>query len=484
MTLSFIQSFERAMADAKDPWVVYTAYGKLAPDRIKSKEHTRDQIEQVFVDMAGYFEDPKYPGERITAHPDIANVIAHATNAEEPQKTNGGIVHNGMEMTAVLASDIRPRATAWLWDGHLPQGMIELLTGLPDVGKSQLQCDFVACVTTGRDWPDGARSCAPSNVIMLAAEDVIEMTLVPRLIAAGADMKRVKFVTEIKPIKHPELGRTFMLTPSDIALLEKLIKEWDAKLVTIDPITAYFSAKGGDQHKAGDVRSQIGPLKGVAERTNACISCVTHPAKNSSQRALDQFIGSQAFIALARVGHLATAEYDPESNEPTGRKLFAQPKNNVHAKMPTLAFRQEQLIVDTDKDTEVPITASHVIWCGKVDLSADQALAGGRKGNASAPQKREARTFLKELLEGGPVDVKEIREAAKGHGLSWPTVERAKAELNIRARRVGSGKTGKWTWELASADVIHLATRDGERVDRDIPDVDDIPEAGPNEPLD
>jgi RecA-family ATPase len=247
------------------------------------------------------------------------DAIVRKFQRADEQRTNGSfIIHNGMQMTTVLAADVEMRAVTWLWEGHLPRGMIDLLTGLPDVGKSQIQCDFVACVTTGRDWPDGTKGCAPGNVLMLAAEDVIDMTIVPRLVAAGADMKRVKFIKDIKPVKHPELGRTFMLTPGDIALLERAIKEWNAVLVTIDPITAYFSGKGGDQHKAGDVRSQFGPLKGVAERTLACISAITHPAKSTSQRAIDQFIGSQAFVAVMRVGHIAAAEYDPETNEPTG----------------------------------------------------------------------------------------------------------------------------------------------------------------------
>lgn len=67
---------------------------------------------------------------------------------------------------------------------------------------------------------------------------------------------------------------------------------------------------GIDAHKAVDVRTQLDPLQKLAERLNICVSVVTHPPKNAGQRALDQFIGSQAFIAVPRVGHLCVEEIE------------------------------------------------------------------------------------------------------------------------------------------------------------------------------
>jgi hypothetical protein len=77
---------------------------------------------------------------------------------------------------------------------------------------------------------------------------------------------------------------------------------------------------------------------------NIAISTITHPPKSSSQRAIDHFIGSQAFIAACRLGHLCIAEMEDDedgSKIETGRVLFAHAKYNPTIKMPTLAFRKE-----------------------------------------------------------------------------------------------------------------------------------------------
>jgi hypothetical protein len=208
-------------------------------------------------------------------------------------------------------SNVRPRAIRWLWHKHLARGALELLAGAPTVGKSQIQCQYVACATTGRNWPNGAAGSGVWNVVMLTAEDNTDDTLVPRLVAAGADLSRIK---ELKAIRRNGKEELFLLG-EDLAALEQLIRDWgDVGLVTIDPITAFMGhAKHFDSHRATDVRSQLSPLKVLAEHTGVAISAVTHPPKNVGQRALDHFIGSQAFISAARLGHLCIEEMQDDA---------------------------------------------------------------------------------------------------------------------------------------------------------------------------
>jgi AAA domain len=247
-----------------------------------------------------------------------------------------------------------------LWRGHLLIGSLELLTGLPGMAKSQIHCQYVACVTTGRAWPDGTNGIRARNVIMLTAEDCLDQIIVPRLVAAKADLSRVHI---LKKVRKDQKDRMFLLT-EDVETLAKVIAEvGEVGLVTIDPITAYMGGKV-DSHRATDVRSQLGPLAELAERTDVAFSAITHPAKNASQRAIDHYIGSQAFIAAARIGHLCVDEMDENDNgrrEPTGRMLFANPKNNPHQKMPTLAYRITQAVggVDprTGSDIVTPVVA-------------------------------------------------------------------------------------------------------------------------------
>ena len=117
--------------------------------------------------------------------------------------------HRRASYTLVRASEIRPRAMDWLWAGHLLRGSFELLTGLPGKGKSQVHCQFVASVTTGRTWPDGTNGIPAGNVIMLTAEDCLDQTIIPRLTAAKADLDRVHI---LKKIRRDNKDRMFLLS--------------------------------------------------------------------------------------------------------------------------------------------------------------------------------------------------------------------------------------------------------------------------------
>jgi DNA polymerase len=337
----------------------------------------------------------------------------------------------------VCAADVVPRAMDWLWEGHLLRGSQELLTGLPGQGKSQVHTNFVAAVTTGRAWPDGSNGVPRGNVIMLTAEDCLDQVIVPRLIAAEADRSRV-FV--LKKIRKDNRERMFFLG-EDLDELERVIKHVaDVRLVTIDPITAFMGSV--DSHRATDVRGQLGPLADLAERMDVALSAITHPPKQSTQRALDHFIGSQAFIAAARIGHLAIEEMEEDEHggrSPTGRSLFTNPKNNVSRKMSTLAYRLVEKRLDGG--LKVPM----VLWEEIVDVTADQAVA------ATIPSKNKDQSgavlFLQDILLNGPVMAATIEERGAARGLSLDQLKRAKRKLDIATFKEAK-LDGRWFWAL------------------------------------
>jgi hypothetical protein len=279
---------------------------------------------------------------------------------------------------------------------------------------------------------------------MLTAEDTLDQTIIPRLIAAKADRDRVHI---LRKIRRDDKDRMFLLS-EDLELLAKIIAEvGDVALVTIDPITAYMGKV--DNHRTTDVRNQLGPLAEIAERTNIGFSAITHPAKNAGQRAIDHFIGSQAFFAAARIGHLCVDEMDENESghrEPTGRVLFANPKNNLHMLMPTLAYRITQALGGTDEQTGADILTSGVVWEEAVNVTADQAIA------AAAPAKDRGQQsgavgFLLDVLANGPVPVKTIEERAAARGCSKDQLDRAKRKMCVVTFKEGK-LDGRWFWAL------------------------------------
>jgi hypothetical protein len=348
------------------------------------------------------------------------------------------------KLVLIRGSDVEPQELHWLWHGHLLRGSQELTTGLPGLGKSQVQCCLVACCTACLPWPDGTSALdEPVNVIMLTAEDSIAQGLVPRLMAAGADMKRVHIV---QCIKRNNKNHQFLLS-QDLLDLELAIEEvGNVGLVTIDPITAYMGGKM-DSHKTTEVRSQLGPLKDLAERCDVAISTITHPAKNAGPRAIDHFIGSQAFIAAGRVGHGCFEETEVNEvtgeKKPTGRNLFAHVKHSMSVKMPTLAYRLEG-----DVEVATGIKTSHVIWDGEVDITADAAVAGAAasKGTVRTDEQKRAAEFLCEVLEDGPVSQKQVEEEGEQRGFSKKVLRTTRDKLGVVSKKAGFD--AGWEWSL------------------------------------
>jgi putative DNA primase/helicase len=362
---------------------------------------------------------------------------------EDLLKTSKRKPPNNIEL--IKASDVEAKEKQWLWMHHLLRGALELMSGLPNLGKSQVQINYVACVTAGLRWPDGAEGMPPASVIMLTAEDTIDQEVVPRLVAAGANLERVHIV---KCIKTDEKNRQFLLGEDLEALEKKIMEIGDVALVTIDPITAYMGGKI-DSHKSTEVRSQLGPLKDFAERTNVAISAITHPPKSSSQKAIDHFIGSQAFIAAGRIAHVCIEEMDDDGNQ-TGRILFTHAKYNPTTRQPTLVYRVEEVRVLVNLKTfPIDIPAPHVVWDkDSIDITADEAVraAAGGAGKQQRGQQNEVQDFLNEALKGGePVPAKGVIEDAKKRGFTYEQLRTARTKLGVVAEQKAGGG---WTWQL------------------------------------
>jgi AAA domain-containing protein len=333
------------------------------------------------------------------------------------------------------AADITPKRIDFLWPGRLARGKHTAFAGEPGDGKSQLSVYVAATISRGSEWPCGEGRAPVGNVIIFNAEDGADDTIVPRLIAAGADLERIHIVSAV--LQEDGKGRRTFNLQADLALLERKIREiGNVALVIIDPISSYMGKT--DSHKNSEVRGALEPASEMAERMKVAILSITHFSKAGSgntNKALHRFIGSIAFVGAPRAAFAVIEDADNE-----GRMLVLHAKNNMAPKPQGLAYRLLQTIVCDN------IVASYVHWDGApVTISADEAL-GATEDKRGRSSRETAETFLRERLAGGPVLQREVKADAEGAGLAWATVRRAKDRLGIKPEK--SGMEGGWVWRL------------------------------------
>jgi putative DNA primase/helicase len=381
---------------------------------------------------------------------DKARVVRMEPNARPDRAEAGGDSSlrrcdatnaDGRGLIVRRASEIAPEAVDWLWPGRVAVGKHTCVAGEPGTGKSQLSIDVAATITTGRNWPCGEGQAPRGSVLILSAEDGEADTIVPRLIAAGADLDRVDIVSAVR--NDNGAGRRSLNLQTDLDLLEAKIKEvGDVKVVVIDPISSYLGTV--DSHRNAELRGVLEPIGEMAGRMRVAVLSITHFSKagaGTATKALHRFIGSIAFVGAPRAAFVVIE--DPED---TTRRLLLHAKNNLARPPQGLAFRVQQMLVADN------IPASSIIWDAEpVALTADD-VGDGKKATRSA--KDEASEFLSELLSKGPMSVADLEREARAAGMlsesqrisQVKAFRSARDVLGIVPKKLGM-ELG-WSWQL------------------------------------
>ncbi len=228
---------------------------------------------------------------------------------------------------------LTPEPINWLWPGWLAAGKMHILGGQAGTGKTTIALALAAALTTGGRWPDGNK--APiGDVVIWSGEDDPTDTLVPRLRAMGADMRRVHFVAGIT---ENEKARSFD-PASDMLALQAALQELPAaRLLIVDPIV---SAITGDSHKNSETRRGLQPLVDLAASLKCALLGITHFTKGTQGREpIDRITGSLAFAALARVVMVCAKETSTDDKTP--RRLLMRAKSNIGADDGGFAYDQK-----------------------------------------------------------------------------------------------------------------------------------------------
>lgn len=306
---------------------------------------------------------------------------------------------------------VSSRTVEWLWYPYIPYGKITILQGDPGEGKSTMMIQLAALVTTGKAMPDGSGDKVPGNVIYQAAEDGIEDTIKPRLVAAGADCGRIAF------LENDENPITL-----DDERLEQAINDTQARLLVIDPLQAYLGVDN-DMQKSNSTRSVFGRLAKVAERTGCAVVLIGHMNKSSRTKGIYRGLGSIDIAAVARSILLVGRD----SSNPYYR-IMIQIKNNLAPEGKAFVFELNPYLGFN--------------WIGQEEHEMEDLLFQRSKGESKLDKAKE---YLKLLLNGSDMPCVDILEKMRTTGIGTRTVEQAKKDMGIISYKLGD----KWYWRLS-----------------------------------
>ena len=315
-----------------------------------------------------------------------------------------------IELKMIRMSEVQSQEIEWLWYPFIPYGKLTIIQGDPGDGKTTMVLNLAAKLSKGEALDENMKVTEPVNVIYQTAEDGLADTVKPRLELAGADCERIIVIDESDK----------SLSMVDERLEEAIVRT-GARLLILDPIQAYLGG-GMDMNRANEARDMTKKLGALAEKTKCAIILIGHMNKASGNKAAYRGMGSIDFFAVAR-SVLLVGRVEGKPNT----RAVVQIKNNL------AAFGHPKAFALSEEGFQ---------WIGDYEITVDEVLGG----IAPKANKMElAKQMLRELAEThSAVLSNEIFDRADELGISKRTLENAKKELGIRARKINNA----WYWEL------------------------------------
>jgi hypothetical protein len=299
--------------------------------------------------------------------------------------------HVRRSLGSYSAADIKIADPKWAWKPRVPATGLTLVFGEAGIGKSTMILDFVARWTRGDPMPESVGTVfKPVNVGIYGCEDDVASVVIPRLMAAGANLDRVFLL---------ELDRETPILPNQVGRIREICQENDVHVLILDNIENGMGTI--DTADSRSLRMALNPLSDLGMPVIA----IHHPKKGAvNVMAREAMTGSQAYTNVAR----STMMVIPTDEE--GLVAFALVKSNYVSvnDARTLYFKIGSREVDGLNESQ-PV----VEWKGGDRTTAEiwQAKARARFITAQQEALVEAQ---KTKNEGGRPKVTGIEEAVLG----------------------------------------------------------------------
>lgn len=327
----------------------------------------------------------------------------------------------------LTADQIEPVDVNWLWYPRIAAGTITLVGAKGGTGKGMFLTDIAARITTGSLWPTLSRYHAPrGRVLWCETEDLIAATVVPRMIAAKADLSRMIIKTSAKEL-------------FEIDDLREYVIRRRIKLIVLSPLNSFLDIEDGNNGKL--VRKGLEQLQACIDGTDCAIVGICHLNKKTDLDAVERLLGSVEYVNFVRNVLLLNAE------KGTDDVRVVHAKQNISKKGNDLIFTK----VNTRPDDRRSAYWGVDDW-RRADENIDQDDMYAKKTDDDGKDAKSAGVWLSErLADKDWHDLDEIVRDGELRSHSKAAIQRAQQRSagKIKSKRTGFGPVQKTLWCLS-----------------------------------
>lgn len=250
-----------------------------------------------------------------------------ATERDKAQQRGKYAAH---ALTGVQSENVK-----WLVPGIVPRGEITIVGADGGTGKGLYTAQMIAYVTTGKCtgfFPEPIDTTG--NVLIFAGEDDPSSVLRPRLLAAGADISKVSFVTADG--YYMDTGA--MLDIHEAGMMQ-IIERANPALVVVDPLQQ-FLASNVNMSSRNEMRAAVTPIRSMARQMGFAVVFVLHTNKKAQVAGRARLADSSDLWDMARsVLMLGSSKND-------GKVYVSHEKASYSAQAETVLFTKESTTVE------------------------------------------------------------------------------------------------------------------------------------------
>ncbi len=351
-------------------------------------------------------------------------------------------------LQAVTASSMEPEIIEEVLPDWLPKNVHTLLSGASAIGKSQILASVVARATNGGShpsWPDASPSMC-GHVIFISSEDDFASVILPRLVAAGANLEKVHFITGVRRNSHDV--DTLGLGQEDIKRLSDFKQSIGSVALMIFEIATM--AIHGDSRNNQNVQTGFAKLDELAKRFNCAIISIAPSTRYSKGKdPLSRLAGPRAVTTAPRSIWLAVKiEAGPTDEGAT--HILVRSKASAAKLEGGYLYSIEG--VDITRSDGAIINTSRIVWRGYIPGDPADIVKRAESGKMAAKTVNsigDALNCIRDILRNGHIISTEFNRKVAEAGITTRDRDQAKKILELAHFKLkGEGKASPWAWCL------------------------------------